>query len=173
MDYLLEYKNLNDENHIYQCIDYDQLINYLDTFATGLFYVGGPWCQNCQAVVDIVNQLAKTAGLEVIYNYDPMFVNVFGEFEDLRDCKSLEIKLKYYAIVERLGYKSEELVKDTLIPRMHVPFFFAVKNGQIMGTYSIELERDGNSLHDSNSKDDKTIEFVQSILNLINKIKEN
>ncbi len=169
----LDYVHLTDENHIIQSISYDELIQLLDGFGTGLVFIGGPWCANCQAIIKELNEVAKKFGLEAIFNYDPRFINVFKEEEDLRDCKTLENKLKYYAIVEKLKFKSDELVVDTLIPRMHVPFIFGIKNGSCIGYYSPELIKDGNGLHSKEDNEDKTIEFICHITELIHKIKEN
>lgn len=170
MDYCLEYKNLNDKKHIYTKIEYDELINLIDTFQTALIYIGGAWCENCQAIIDIVNKVCKKRGLKQIYNYDPHFTNVFGDEEDLRDCKSLEVKLKYYAIVEKLGFKSDEYVQDTLIPRIRAPFFAAIKNGCCVGTLSAEYLRDGAVLHKDGEDEDLTVEFVEGLISLIEPI---
>lgn len=171
MEYCVEYRYLTDEEHIFQSIGYDELIHLLDSFQSGLVFIGGPWCKNCQAVIRELNEVGKKSGLEVIYNYDSRFINIFNEEEDLRDCKTLEHKLKYYAIVEKLGYKSEELVVDTLIPRIHVPFIFGLKNGHCIGYYSPEFIRDEDGLHSEGDTEDKTVEFICTVTDLIHKIK--
>lgn len=173
MDFCLEYEHLNDENHIFQSISYDELIRLLDNFGTGLVFIGGAWCKNCQAIIKELNEIGKKCGLDVIYNYDTKFINVFKEVEDLRDCKTLENKLKYYAIVEKIKYKSNELVQDTLISKIRVPFIFGIKNGSCVGYYSIELIKDKNGLHEEDSLEDKTIDFVYNVSSLIHKIKED
>lgn len=173
MDYCLEYEYLNDENHIYKSIDYDYLHSLLNGFGTGLVLIGGPWCANCQAIIKELNDVCKKNGLDVIYNYDPRFINIFNEVEDLRDCKSLEIKLKYYEIVEKLKFKSNELVVDTLIPRMHVPFIFGLRNGSCVGYYSPNYIKDKDGIHVEGETEDKTIDFVCEVTALINKISDN
>ncbi len=173
MDYCLEYQFLKDENHIYKSINYEELIHLLDSFSSGLVYIGGAWCKNCQAIINELNEVGKKSGLDVIYNYDPKFTNVFKEEEDLRDCKTLENKLKYYAIVEKLGFKSKELVVDTLIPKMHIPFIFGIKNGRCIGYYSPEYIKDEKGIHAEESTEDKTIEFICTVTDLIHKIKND
>ena len=64
MNYCEEYTKLKDENHIYKSISYDELRNLIDSFGTGLIYIGGPWCKNCQAIIDVVNSIGKKRGLE-------------------------------------------------------------------------------------------------------------
>ena len=171
MDFCKEYNYLIDENHIFKEIDYDTLIHLLDGFDTGLVMIGGPWCKNCQAVIKEVNEIGKREGLDVIYHYDPKFINVFKEEDDLRNCSTLEIKLKYYALVEKIGFKSTELVTDTLIPKIHVPFFIAIRNGNCVGYYTAELIKDSNGFHKEGELEDRTIEFVLALQSLISKIK--
>lgn len=173
MDYCLEYQYLTDENHIFKCINYDELMEHINGFESGLYYIGGAWCKNCQAIIKELNEIGKKLGLDVIYNYDSKFINIFKEEEDLRDCKSLEIKLKYYAIVEKLKYKSDELVIDTLIPKIHIPFIFGMKNGTCIGYYSPEFIKDEKGLHEEDDTEDKTIEFICNVSDLIHKVKEN
>ena len=102
---------------------------------------------------------------------DPKFINVFKEEDDLRNCSTLEIKLKYYALVEKIGFKSTELVTDTLIPKIHVPFFIAIRNGNCVGYYTAELIKDSSGFHKEGELEDRTIEFVLALQNLISKIK--
>ncbi len=158
-------------NDIFQDISYDELIEMFDYFKTGLVYIGGNWCKTCVSVMDNVKKVAKLKHLDKIYHFDPVFENIYGEKEDLRDCKSLEVKLKYYAIIEKMGFKSNEKVKDTLIPRMHVPFFIAIKHGNCAGYYSIELLKDNDKLYTLDDQtNDKTMEFEDNLAELISKI---
>lgn len=154
-------------------IDYDELIKMFDLFDTGFVMIGGDWCPNCTAVMDNVINIAKDKKLDTIYYYDPKFKNIYGEIEDLRDCKSLEVKLKYYAIVEKMGFKSEERVKDTLIARIHVPCFMAIRHGICVDYYVKELLKDNNILHEENSNLDKTQEFEENIKRLIDTVKKD
>ena len=160
----------NDFDGYIKSISHDDFIKLFDSFDTGLVYIGGDWCPNCINVLDIVVEEAKKGKLPEILNYDPVFTNVYGEKEDLRDCKSLEIKLKYYAIVERSHFKSTELVKDTLIPKIHVPFFMAIRNGSCVGYYSIDLFKDNGILHLKDETIDRTSEFRKNIADLISKM---
>ncbi len=172
MDFVKEYKYLEDEENIFKSINYDQLMDMINNLGSGLVVMGGPWCEYTQAVMKEINDIGKKAGIDVIYNYDPRFVDVFGEDNDLRDCKSLEIKLKYYAIVEKIGFKSTELVKDTLIPRIHIPFIFGLRNGSCVGYYSVEVLKKHNRLVDEDKKD-RTIDIIHNVDEIISKIKIN
>ena len=158
-------------NSIFKSISYDELIAMFDSFKTGLVYIGGDWCKTCTSVIDNVIKVAKQKNLTEIYHFDPVFENIYGEKEDLRDCKSLEVKLKYYAIIEKMGFKSDEKVKDTLIPRMHVPFFIAIKHGLCVGYYSVELLKEDECLYTLDDQtNDKTMEFEDNLAELISKI---
>lgn len=154
-------------------ISYDELISMFDSFDSGLVMIGGLWCPNCTSIIDNVLKIAEEKNLNNVYMYDPKFKNIYGEMEDLRDCKSLEIKLKYYAIVEKMGFKSSERVKDTLIAKIHVPCFLAIRHGICNKYYSIELFKDNNILHELNSDTDLTMEFEDNIKELIDIVKKD
>ena len=173
MDYCKEYDYLKDEDHLFKPITPDDLIHLLDTLYTGVVYIGGPWNPKCQAVIDLVNNIGKKRGLSEIYNMDTKFINVYGEEEDIRDCKSLEVKLKYYEIVEKMHFKSDELCDYTLISKMHCPFFLGLKHGNCVGYFSCEYKRDGVLLYDEGSNEDRTIDFADKLIDLINKTQDN
>ncbi len=157
MNYCEKYPMLRDEDNLYKSIEIDDLLYMLAGFFTGVIYIGGAWDSNCQKIVPIANDLAKSLNIDIIYNYDPKFINIFKEEENLIDCKTLENKLKYYSIIEKIGYKSDILVKDTLIPKINIPFFIVMKNGTCIGTVSAE-------------NDDKINSFEKSFLDLIKEI---
>ena len=164
-----KYKALEKDN-LFESVDYDKLMYMIDNFGTGLFVIGGPWCKYSQAIAPVLEEIGKNNGLDCIYNYDPKFIDVFGEENDLRDCKSLEIKLRYYAIVEKIGYKSKELVENTLIPKIHTPFIFGLRNGSCVGYYTAEVLKKHNKLIDED-KNDKTIDIIHNVEDIISKIK--
>ncbi len=149
---------------------YEDLINMFDSFKTGFIVIGGSWCRNFNDVMDNLLKVSNEEGLDTIYKYDPLFENIYGEKEDLRDCKSLEVKLKYYAIVEKMGFKNEEKVKDTLIARMPVPCFASLKHGICDNYYAVELFKDNNILHLKDDNTDKTIDFENNIRNLVKEV---
>ena len=153
-------------------IDYNETMDFFSSLKTGLIYIGGDWCKPCMAVEDILIDTAKECGVDTIYRFDPMFTNVYGEQEDLRDCKSLEIKMDYYKLVEKLGFKSNELVKDTLIPRIHLPFYAVVKFGRCEKYYFKELVKDEDgTLHTFDSKYDCKDEFIDNLRELMELVK--
>lgn len=171
MDFCSEYKYLNDENHILKDISYEELENILNNFGSGLVVIGGSFSQETQAIIKELNDIAKREGLTEVFVYNPRFINVFNEVEDLRDCLTLEHKLKYYAIVEKTGFKSDSLVRDTLIAKMNVPTFFAIKNGTCVDYFTSRYIKDPY-LRLSDDLEDRTLEFDLRLTSLIRKLKE-
>ena len=173
MDFCNEYKFLNDENHVFIEISYNDLRDMIDEFKSGLVIIGGPWCNHTQAIMRETNQIAKREKLDTVYVYNPRFINIFKVEEDLRDCESLEHKLDYYYLIEKIGYKNKnnELVRDTLIQRMDTPTFIAIKNGSVIDYFTSEYIKDPY-IRLENTLADKTMEFNNRISNMIKKLKE-
>ena len=153
---------------IFEQLDYNGVLDFFASLRTGLIYIGGSWCKTCESIKNEVVRMANKCGVKKIYQYDPHFVNVYGDVEDLRDCKSLEIKMDYYKLVENLEFRSNELVKNTLIPRIHLPLFAAVKFGKCEKYYSAEFfkEADG-TIHALNSTEDCTEELLDNLQELM------
>ncbi len=171
MDFCSEFKYLNDEENVYKEISYDDLIGLLDNFGTGLVLVGGSFSDKVQAIIKETNDIAKREGLEEVFVYNPRFINIFKEVEDLRDCLTLENKLKYYYLIEKTGYKSDSLVRDTLIAKMRVPTFLAIKNGTCVDYFTSNYYKDPY-IHLKDDLEDRTLEFDLRLTSLIRKLKE-
>ena len=171
MDFVKEYKYLDDENNIFKEINYDELIDMINNFGTGLIIIGGPWDEYTQAIMKELNDIGKKAELDIIYNYDPRFIDVFKDITDLRECKTLETKLKYYALVEKIHYKNEELVQDTLIPKIDTPFIFGLKDGNCVGYLSIQATKNKDGILVPINEKSSVIDFYYNVTSIINKIK--
>lgn len=172
MDYNNEYPLLTDENHIYKSVNYDELMDLINGLATGIFYIGGSWCKNCQAIIGLLNETCKNHFIHTIYNFDSRSIGIIDDFDDVRDCKTLEDKLKYYDLVEKIGFNNttDEFVDNTLISRMHLPFIFALKNGTPVDFFSMELVYEDNIYTYENQKIDRKNEFINRLEQLISKI---
>lgn len=157
--------------HIFKSITFENMIRMIYKFKTGVILIGGSWCKNCQAVIGIINETAKENKIRTVYCYDPRFINIFKEEEDLRDCKSLETKLNYYELVEKIGFKSDEYVVDTLIPRIKVPAVIGLRNGICVGIIESEYINDKIGLHEESSAVDMTSEYKNSLTSLFKKVK--
>ena len=171
MDFVKEYKYLEDEANIFKSIDYDELMDLINNLGTGLVVMGGPWCEYTQAIMKELNDIGKKAGIDAIYNYDPRFIDIFKEVTDLRECKTLETKLKYYALVEKIHFKNEELVQDTLISKIDTPFIFCILYGECVGYFSIQATKKENGMLVPVNEKSSVIDFYYNVTSLINKIK--
>ncbi len=171
MDFCQDFKYLNDEENVFKEIQYEELSQLLDSFGSGLVIIGGSFSKHMQAIIKEVNDIAKREGIEEVLVYNPRFINVFHEEEDLRDCLTLENKLKYYYIVEKTGFKSDSLVRDTLIAKMDVPTFFAIKNGTCVDYFTSKYIKDPY-IHLADDLEDRTLEFDMRLTALIRRLKE-
>lgn len=165
------YKLLKGKIHVFRSVKYDKVMKMLDKFKTGVIFIGGSWCKNCQAVVEIINKTAKKNKVRSIYHFDPKFINIFKEEVDMRDCGDLETKLNYYYLIEKLGYNNDVLVQDTFIPRIAVPAVIGIKNGTCVGIVEDEYILDGDVLHKENSDENMMEEYIEKLDALFKKVK--
>ncbi len=172
MNFVEEYTLLEDKFSVFKSVTYEKMMNIIDKFKTGIIYIGGAWCKNCQAIINLLNKTAKKNKIRTIYNYDPHFINVFKEEVDLRDCGDLETKLNYYYLIEKIGFKSDQLVQDTLIPRLNVPAIIGIKNGICVGVIDDEYILDKNGLHKDGDTVDMTQEYEDRLSELFQKVKK-
>lgn len=165
------YELLKGKIHVFRNVKYEKVMKMLENFKTGVIFIGGSWCKNCQAVIEIVNKIAKKNKIRTIKHFDPKFINVFKEEVDMRDCGDLETKLNYYYLIEKLGYKSDTLVQDTFIPRMPVPAVIGIKNGACVGVVEDEYVLDGDVLHAEGSDVNMMEEYINKLDSLFKKVK--
>ena len=171
MSFKDDYPLLDDHFHVYRPVNYNRVMHMFYKFKTGVIYIGGPWCKNCQAVIGIVNRTAKKNKIRTIKAFDPHYVNTFKEEVDMRDCLELEVKLDYYYLIEKLGYKSDVYVQDTLIPRLPVPAIIGIKNGVCVGIITDEYIMDEKGLHKVDSDLDMSASYEEKLTELFVKVK--
>lgn len=68
--YNSDYNYLNDENSVFQSITWEQAVYLFEQEGNFLILFGGSWCPNTTAVIDYINDAAKAAGVDTIYNLD-------------------------------------------------------------------------------------------------------
>ena len=68
--YDADYEYLDDENSVFQSITLEEAIYLFQQKGNYLILLGGSWCGNTTAVIDYINEAAKVAGVETIYNLD-------------------------------------------------------------------------------------------------------
>ncbi len=172
MNFSDEYTFLKDKFNVFRKANYDKVMGMFQNFKTGIIFIGGGWCKNCQAVAPIVNATAKKNKVRTILHFDPHFINIFKEEVDLRDCGDLETKLNYYYLIEKLGFTSDTFVQNTLIPRLNVPAIIGIKNGICVGIIDDEYVLDTNGLHKEDSDIDQTEEYTNKLTDLFQIVKQ-
>ena len=165
------YDLLKGKIHVFRSVKYEKVMKMLEMFKTGVIFIGGSWCKNCQAVIEIINKTAKKNKIRSIQHFDPKFINIFKEEVDMRDCGDLETKLNYYYLVEKLGFKSDILVQDTFIPRIPVPAVIGIKNGACVGIVAEEYVLDNDVLHAEGSDVNMMDEYVAKLEQLFKRVK--
>lgn len=68
--YNSDYKNLNDENSVFQSVTWEEARYLFEQEGSYLILFGGSWCPNTTAVIDYINEAAKAAGVDTVYNLD-------------------------------------------------------------------------------------------------------
>ena len=68
--YNSDYNYLNDEISVFQSITWEQAVYLFQQEGNYLVLFGGSWCPNTTAVIDYINEAAKNAGVDTIYNLD-------------------------------------------------------------------------------------------------------
>ncbi|MCM1334312.1 MAG: hypothetical protein NC084_08660 [Bacteroides sp.] len=68
--YNSDYNYLNDESSVFQSVTWEEAVYLFQQEGNYLILLGGSWCPNTTAVIDYINEAAKAAGVETIYNLD-------------------------------------------------------------------------------------------------------
>ena len=61
-----DYPSLNDKNHIYKEVQIDDVITMLEDKESFYLVMGFPECPWCQALMPVLNEVAKDAAVEVV-----------------------------------------------------------------------------------------------------------
>ncbi|MCM1167313.1 MAG: hypothetical protein NC299_10445 [Lachnospiraceae bacterium] len=143
--YNSDYGNLNDENSVFQSVTWEQAVYLFQQEGNYLILLGGSWCPNTTAVIDYINEAAKAAGVETIYNLDFRFDGTSGD-SHIRETNGSDkagaaYNYLYGELVTRyltnlndwveytvdsesaLTYTNSE-GKDITVPKAQVPFLF-------------------------------------------------
>lgn len=71
-DYFIDqYPRLKDKAHVFHTAEYYQFEYLLQQPGTYIFLIGGAWSDSTQAVLPLINAVAKEYGITAIYNFDP------------------------------------------------------------------------------------------------------
>ena len=169
-NYALEYQYLENDQNI-ASIEYQSLMKKLkkDTF---ILYVGGSWCNNCQASLPFIQKIARKNDV-IIYNFNPRLKNDYEH--DIRNCTNKTTLSLYKRFIEMTKYQNPLGVKteNTNIDRMSVPTVLAYKKGKMVGYVTREYLYDGNILYleSDEVKVDYSASYLDELSELFNKIK--
>lgn len=143
--YNSDYNYLNDESSVFQSITWEEAVYLFQQEGNYLILLGGSWCPNTTAIIDYVNEAAKTAGVDTIYNLDfrldgtnsdthiretngsdkagAAYNYLYGELVT-RYLTNLNDWVEYTVDSESaLTYTNSE-GKDVTVPKAQVPFLF-------------------------------------------------
>lgn len=143
--YNADYKYLEDENSVFESITWEEAVYLFEQEGNYLILLGGSWCGNTTAVIDYINDAAKAAGVDTIYNLDFRLDGTDGETHvretNTSSKKGAAYNYLYGELVTRyltnlgdwveytadsesaLTYTNSEGV-DVTVPKVQVPFLF-------------------------------------------------
>lgn len=175
------YQYLDDDNHVYVYVKYDELIKLLDSKGTYVIYFGGAWCPNCQAAVPFINKYAKELGIEKVINFDVRLDNLSKNM-DIRKCNDPEQTKMWEKIIRTLNYSSgSNVLYDDMevlgsdgkpISTMSVPTIIVYKDGKMLDSLTSEYfyNPEDKTLWDTYTFDgvDVTDKFINELKDLLN-----
>jgi hypothetical protein len=167
MDFPKKFKGLS--KNIFKEIDYKGVMDMFADLKSGIVIMGNIKDKYTCAILEILNKTAIKRNVDTIYFYDGSYENKLGSKEDVRSCLTLESKMDYYSLVEKIGFKSDTLVKDTLIPKIEYPLIFGIKYGAITGILNPRYAKWMHQVFIPGEKEDMTIDLVSELIDLIQK----
>ncbi|MBS5852402.1 MAG: hypothetical protein ACLUG4_05785 [Bacilli bacterium] len=123
-----DYPSLNDKNHIYKEVKIDDVITMLKDQESFYLVMGFPECPWCQALMPVLNDVAKDASIKVVY---------YLYIKEIRDNEKASGHDLYLELEN--NYFKEAL--DSSNNRLNAPTFVKVDNG-IMTKYHLNTTQD-------------------------------
>ena len=122
------YPSVNDPDHIYEILNYDQLLALFNS-GTHILYLGFPTCPWCIEYTYYYNLIAKELGIEVIKYYDFQSIRVTEEAEG-----EIVLNAQFQALVDLIdpNYLSSRTVDDTTLPWLFAPTLFIISEGEVI-----------------------------------------
>ena len=143
--YNSDYNYLNDKNSVFKSITWEEAVYLFQQEGNYLILFGGSWCPNTTAVIDYINDAAKAAGVDTIYNLDfrldgtnsdthiretngsgksgAAFNYLYGELVT-RYLTNLNDWVEYKVDSESALTYTNSKGKDVTVPKVQVPFLF-------------------------------------------------
>lgn len=123
-----DYPSLNDKNHIYKEVQIDDVITMLEDKESFYLVMGFPECPWCQALMPVLNEVAKDAAVKVVY---------YLCIKEIRDNEKANGHDLYLEL--KNNYFKEAL--DLSNNRLNAPTFVKVDRG-IMVKYHLNTTQD-------------------------------
>lgn len=140
-----KYTQLLDQNHVFKQITMLDSYRFFDENASGVLYFGKPGCPFCQIVTPLVNNAARTVGVNIYY------VDVSADTS-----ANMEI---YQGIADRLG--DTIINQETGEEEFMVPNLFIIKNGKIVD-HQVGTPQD--DFDESDQQKDDAREYYQEMM---------
>lgn len=142
--FLKDYMNIVDENHVFQEIKYNQLLEVLKE-GTHLIYFGFPECPWCQQYVYYYNEYAKEFGIDHILYFNHRSIRTFTVTEDgpilhLEFQKIVELMGKEHLATIQISKDGKEVKNSNLeeesdlitLSWIYAPTLYLVRNGKVI-----------------------------------------
>ena len=113
-----DYPNIEDKQHVYKEIEINDLLDKLEKGKTFYVILGFPECPWCQAIMPVLNTVAKENNIKEIY-----YINI----KEIRD-NTLSSGHKEYKQLEENYFKDALDVEKN---RLNAPTFVKVENGKM------------------------------------------
>jgi len=122
------YPSVNDQNHIFEIINYDELLGLFDS-GTYVLYLGFPSCPWCIEYTYYYNLIAKELGIEMIKYYDFKSIRVTEEVEG-----EVVLNAQFQALVDLIDpkYLSSRTFDDTTLPWLFAPTLLIISEGEVI-----------------------------------------
>lgn len=110
-----DYPNINDKHHVFKEIKVDDVLEKLEKKESFLLVMGFPLCPWCQALMPVLNEVAKENNYKTIY---------YLYLKDIRDDENATGHNEYLKL-------QNEYFKDALddLERINAPTFVKIENG--------------------------------------------
>ena len=176
--YKADYEYLDDENSVFQSITWEEAVYLFEQEGNYLILLGGSWCGNTNAVIDYINDAAKAAGVDTIYNRDFILDGNGNKNAHIRETNGSnkpgatynylygELVTKYLTNLNdwveytvdsdsALTYTNADGV-DVTVPKVQVPFLFL-------------YNKDNTVNNNGESEDGKTYPIVYGYEKMLNR----
>lgn len=113
-----DYPNIEDKNHVFKEIEINDVINKLENKKSFYLILGFPECPWCQAIMPVLNEVAKDNQEKTIY-----YLNI----KEIRDNSEAEGHTEYKKLEDSYFKEALDVEKN----RLNAPTFVKVEEGKM------------------------------------------